>query len=68
MQRLVLVGLGGRNIVLKSVGDRGEHVVYQPQRVIAFGCCIDDQPDCIDIIDFLKRLALDVNFSVDAVD
>ena len=67
VQRLVHVGLGHGDVVLKPARQGLEHIVDNAQHIVAVLNGIHDDPHGKYIVDFLKGLSLDKHFAVDAV-
>ena len=67
VQRLVHVGLGCGDIVLKAAGDGMVHVVDDAQRIVAFAHCVQNDAHRVHIVNFLKRAVLHIHLAVDAV-
>ena len=67
VQTLVHVGLRGGNIVFKPSRHQIEQVVNMTQHIVAIGNGIHDDPECVDIIQFIQGLALLIHLPVDGV-
>ena len=68
VQRLVVVGLGGADIVLEAAQHRLKHVVDAAQHVIAGGYVVHNHPKGVQIEDLVEGFALGVHFAVDGID
>ena len=58
------VRLRGRDIILESVGDGLEHIVYDTQYIITLIDGINDYPDSVPVIDLFYILAVTVDFLI----
>ena len=68
VQRLVHIRLRGGDIILKSVRDRGVHIVDDAEHVVAINDAVYDDAQCKNIVDLLEGLALQEHLLIDAVD
>ena len=67
MDRLVLVLLGHRDIVLEPAGNVLVDLVDDTQDLIALRYFVNDYPACVEIVDLVYCLALVVHLLIDAV-
>ena len=68
VQRLVAVGLGRGNIVLKSSRNGLIQVMHIAQNVIAVGHGVYDDAHGADVVDFIHGLVLGVHLAINRVD
>ena len=68
MQRLIHVLLGSRDIVLKAIRDRPQHIMDDPQNVVALRYSIYNNAHRINIVNLIKGAALNIHLTVDAID
>ena len=67
VQGLIHICLGGCDVVFEAVGYGLEHIVDYTQRIVALVYSVDYNAHGVNIIHFIKTLALDERFSVNAV-
>ncbi|MPM63878.1 hypothetical protein SDC9_110762 [bioreactor metagenome] len=67
MNALIHVGFRGRNIVFELAGNGAPHVVDDAQHIVAFLDCVDDDSNCVKVINFGQRLVLLIHFIIDTV-
>ena len=67
MQRLVSVGLGRGNIILKPSGDRLIQIMHIAEHIVAVRHGIHDNTHRADIVDFVDRFVLGIHFTINRV-
>ena len=67
VQRLVHIGLGGADIVLKTAQHGLEHIVHTAQHIVALGDVVHDDPEGVQIEDLVQGLVLGVHLAVNGI-
>ncbi|RMN46324.1 hypothetical protein ALQ59_05621 [Pseudomonas syringae pv. apii] len=68
MQRLVAVGLGDRDVILESAGQRLVQIMYSAQHAITGIDLVDDDAERVNVHDLVEGPALAAHLLVDAVE
>ena len=67
VERLVHIRLRGGNIVLKPIGYRAEHIVHNTENIVAVRHGVGYNSYGVNIVNFVKVLALNIHFAIYAV-